>query len=406
MKEYLYLFLAVLFISCNSGNQNRYVISSREPINIVSAYSGSCPPLFKTKDGALIISWLRDISDTQAVLCYAEAVNGKDFGPAKVVAGSDNAYPHGENLPRVIKTPDGRILAAWGASNPNPANRYSGLVYYNWSSDNGKHWTVPQALSKDPNSIDQRYFDVDILKDGRAAVIWLDNRKITDKEGSALYFATFNENNELENERTVGVTCCQCCRTDLLVDKDGNVHMVYRKIINDSIRDMVHSVSFDNGNTFSVPQRISPDNWVVNGCPHTGPAMAQTPEGLSFVWYTAGNGAGVYYTSSEDNGKTFSGREPVSARPSAKHPQIQITGDGKQWIVWDEGSSRGGRIGLEIRSPEGKKLEHIYLTDSVGTASFPVIKPSSGDQLIVAFSGRQNAANKEQVFYKIINEEY
>lgn len=403
MKKIFYLLLFVFFLSCNSQDQNHQVTERREwGIGIDSAYSGSCPSLFKAKDGAVVMSWLRDISDTQAVLCYAVSPDGKDFGSTTVVPGSDNAHPHGENLPRVIKTPDGRILAAWGASNPNPANKYSGLVYYSWSLDNGKRWTAPQTLSKDPKSIDQRYFDVEILKDGKAAVIWLDNRKATDKEGSTLYFATFNENNTLENERPVGVTCCQCCRTDLFADADGNMHTVYRKIINDSIRDMVHSVSFDNGKTFSVPQCISPDNWVINGCPHSGPAIAQTPEGLSFVWYTLGRGGGVFYTSSKDNGKTFSERDPVSAKSSAKHPQIQTTGDGKQWIVWDEGSARGNRIGLEIRSPDGVKLKHTYLTGAAELASFPVIKPL-GDQCIVAFSGRKRPEDKEQVFYEIAN---
>ena len=198
MKKIFYLLLFVFFLSCNSQDQNHQVTERRGwGIGIDSAYSGSCPSLFKAKDGAVVMSWLRDISDTQAVLCYAVSLDGKDFGSTTVVPGSDNAHPHGENLPRVIKTPDGRILAAWGASNPNPANKYSGLVYYSWSLDNGKRWTAPQTLSKDPKSIDQRYFDVEILKDGKAAVIWLDNRKATDKEGSTLYFATFNENNTL-----------------------------------------------------------------------------------------------------------------------------------------------------------------------------------------------------------------
>lgn len=403
MKEYLYLPLFILFICFASCKQNHRAISDH-PWGIAkdSAYSGSCPYLFKAKDGSVIMSWVRDISDSQAVLCYAVSHNGKDFGSTIVVAGSDNVHPHAENLPRVIKTPQGKLLAAWGASNPNPKNPYSGLVYFSWSVDDGKSWSSRQTLSKDSNSVDQRYFDIELLKDDRVGAIWLDNRNDTNKEGSTLYFATFNQNNAIENEKPIGITCCQCCRTDLFVDRDGDVHTVYRKIINDSIRDMVHAVSIDNGNTFSVPERISPDNWVINGCPHSGPAMAQTQTGLSFVWYTLGNGGGVFYTSSKDKGKIFSKRDAVSTKPSAKHPQLQVTDGGEQLIVWDESSSRGNRIGLEIRSPKGEKLEDIYLTDSIGRASFPVIK-ALGGQFVVAFSGRQHADDKEQVFYKVID---
>ncbi len=402
MKFTVYSLLLIFLLSCNSREQKLKQVATDEwGIAKDSAFSGSCPNLFKGKDGITVISWLRDISDTASVLCYAVSENGTHFGSAITVPGSDNAYPHGENLPRVIIAPNGKILAAWGASNPNPENPYSGLVYYSWSLDGGKNWTTRKTLSKDTNSVDQRYFDIEILKDNTVGVIWLDSRKSTDKEGSTLYFATFDSNSELENEKPVDISVCPCCRTDLFADQQGNLHAVYRKIINDSIRDMVHAVSFDNGNTFAPPERISPDNWVINGCPHTGPAIAQTPEGLSFVWYTSGNGSGVFYAASKDNGKTFSKRDAVSSRPSAKHPQLAVAKAGEQLIVWDESASKGNRIGLEIRSPCGKKMLTTYLTDSTGYASFPVIKPF-GNQFIVAFSGKKQPDDEEKVFYKII----
>lgn len=403
MKNHLYLCLMIAFVFCGSCRQNRHAVNS-QPWGIAkdSAYAGSCVNLFKAKDGSVLISWVRDISDTQSILCYAVSLDGKEFGPTVEVRESNNVHPHAENLPRVIKTPQGKILAAWGASNPNPKNPYSGLVYFSWSEDNGKSWSTRQTLSKDTNSIDQRYFDIDLLKDDRVGVIWLDSRSDTQKEGSSLYFATFDEKNALVNEKRIDGTCCQCCRTDLFVDREGGLHTVYRKIINDSIRDMVHAVSYDNGNTFSTPERISADNWVINGCPHSGPAIVQTHTGLAFAWYTLGNGGGVFYTTSKDNGKTFSQRDSVSTRASAKHPQLQVGDAGDQLIVWDESSSQGNRIGLQVRSREGKTLQNTFLTDSAGRASFPVIK-AIGNQFLVAFSGRKNADDKEQVFYKMID---
>jgi len=393
----------IVFAACFSCKQQKRAVSnSLWGIAKDSGYSGSCVNLFKAKDGSVIISWVRDISDSQSVLCYAVSPDGKAFGPTIEVSTSDNVHPHAENLPRVIKTPQGKLLAAWGAANPNPKNPYAGLVYFSWSADNGKSWSSRQSLSNDSNSIDQRYFDIDILKDDRVGVIWLDSRNDAKKEGSSLYFATFNEKNAIVNEKAIGATCCQCCRTDLFVDKEGNVHTVYRKIINDSIRDMVHAVSYDNGNTFSSAERISADNWVINGCPHSGPAIAQTQEGIAFAWYTLGSGGGVFYTTSKDNGKTFSKRDSVSSRPSAKHPQLQVSDAGDQLIVWDESSSQGNRIGLQVRSRDGKKLENTFLTDSTGRASFPVIK-ALGNQFLVAFSGRKHADDKEQVFYKIVD---
>ncbi len=92
---------------------------------------------------------------------------------------------------------------------------------------------------------------------------------------------------------------------------------------------MVHIYSKDGGETFTQPVRISADNWAVNGCPHTGPAMTSNRAGLHFAWFTMGGGEGVFYSKSINNGITFSGRESISARPTAKHPQLAAmpTGD-------------------------------------------------------------------------------
>lgn len=403
MKIILYYISIAIFISCNVKEKKSGTFeSSGLGIRKDSAFPGACPYLFNAADGSTIISWLREVTDTQSVLCYAVSKDGGEFGLTITVPGSENAYPNGENLPRVIKTPNRQFVAVWGASNPHPQNPYSGIIYYSWSLDEGKNWTAPQSLSKDTNSLDQRYFDIEILKDNSVGIIWLDNRKETEKEGSSLYFATFNDNNILDNEKRIGETCCECCRTDLFVDRQGNLHTVYRKIISDSTRDIVHSISLDNGKTFSVPKRISYDNWAINGCPHTGPTLAQTSESLSFAWFTQGNGNGIFYTSSTDNGNTFSKKDIVGENPSSRHPQIEIAKSGEQLIVWDEAVSKGNRIGLEIRTTDGEKLGTHYLTDSNTYASFPVIK-SFGSAYIIAYSGKNHQDDARKVFYKIIN---
>lgn len=207
----------------------------------------------------------------------------------------------------IFKLP-GEIIAVWGAANPNQKNAYPDKVFYSRSSDEGKAWSKATCLVQDTAGFDQRYFDMALLPNGEAAIIWLDNRKKTTKEGSALYYAETKGNSGFENERLISEPCCPCCRTDLFVDSKKNIHILYRAIINDSIRDMVHSISTNDGKSFSSPGRISKDNWVISGYPHTGPAMTENEDGIQLTWFTAGGSSGIYYCHSKDNCKTFSTR--------------------------------------------------------------------------------------------------
>lgn len=400
MKKSIYCVSVLFLISCAAEKQSRQEETASAESTVDGSFTGSCPFLFESGDTAAVFSWVRTVSDSGAVLVYAVSNNG-DFTKTITVPGSNNVKPHGENMPKVVIAPDGRIVAAWGAANPSPENPYSGLVFYSSSADGGKNWTSPATLSQDKKSIDQRYFDLEVLPDGQVGAVWLDSRKNTDKDGSSLYFAKFSKNSIFENEKVIDQTVCQCCRTDLFVDDKGSLHVAYRKIIDDSVRDMVHIISTDNGANFSKPERISPDNWVINGCPHTGPAIAQTSSGLSFVWYTMGSGKGVFYASSKDDGKTFAPKNAVGNNPTAKHPQIQVLKNGNQAIVWDERTENGSVIGLEIRSSNGEKLKTGYLTSQAGSATFPVIK-SVGNDLIVAYAGGKTAG-EEQVYFQKVN---
>ncbi|SEI54202.1 hypothetical protein SAMN05216327_102347 [Dyadobacter sp. SG02] len=411
MKHIIYYIALACVVACATEKKSDKKASPEAESAIDGTFTGACPHLFTSGDTAAVFSWVRILSDSEAVLCF-KLSDGNNFGKTITVPGSEKVKPHGENLSKVIlvpggrtpdgRTPNGRIIAAWGVANPNPQNKYSGLVIYSSSADGGITWTKPVAISPAENSIDQRYFDLEILPDGTVGAVWLDSRKNTKHEGSSLYFATFGQNNTFEGEKAIDETVCQCCRTDLFVDKTGGLHVAYRKILNDSIRDMVHIASLDNGKSFSAPARISPDNWVIAACPHTGPAITQTDSALSFVWYTMGTGRGVFFASSTDNGKTFSPRNAVGNSTAGKHPQIQLLKNGNQAIVWDEHTENGSLIGLEVRSPKGEKLKTAHLASNAGFATFPVVKLVN-DELLIAYSGSRTAEDKERVYFQRVN---
>ena len=387
-KITLTLFLAILIFleSC---------VNAKDEVTIITvstntqSMEGSCPHLAKDPKGNIVLSWIKKLDSTQSVYCYALSMdNGHSFEKTITIPGSENIHPNGENMPKVIFKASGEIIAAWPAANPNAKNKYSDIIFYTQSFDEGQTWTERKKLVIDTAGYDQRYFDMAILSNGEAAMVWLDNRKNTTHEGSGLFFASTKGENGFQNEHIVAEPACECCRTALLVDSKNNIHLVYRAILNDSIRDMVHAWSTDNGKTFSSPKEISHDEWVVYGCPHTGPAITENKNGLHFSWFTGGDGAGVYYSQSVDNGQTFSPRRTITGSGS-RHSQIAAIGENTA-TVWNENFIRGKqvntRIGMEIANEKGEPVYHSFITPETGTATFPVIKPIDKNSVFVAYT--------------------
>lgn len=405
MKKIIFLLLICLifvFQSC-LNSENKINISASNAVQIDTS-EASCPYLTKDNNGNLVLSWIRKIDSSNSVFCYAVSKDdGKTFGKPGVIRGSENIHPHGANMPKIIFTPSGKIIAAWAVANPNPKNAYADLVYYSQSFDNGISWTKAEKLVKVSAGYDQRYFDLAIVSNGEVAITWLDNRKKSTKEGSGLYFAETIDNKGFQNERLVSEPCCPCCRTDLFVDSKKNIHILYRAIINDSTRDMVHTISTNNGRAFSLPRRISDDNWAINGCPHTGPAMTENKNGIQFTWFTGGGNGGVYYCNSNDEGKTFSPREMVSGI-AARHCQITSVSNNDIAIVWNENFIKGkifsSRIGIELRKANGTDPFKEFITSEKGNATFPVIKSINEHAALIAYTESVN--DKDYVKYKVV----
>lgn len=409
-KYYVSIIVTLLFFSCSQISQEELKETEEKSISTDTMTQTTCPFLTQDTKGNLVMSWVKEINDSVAIVCYASSTDkGYAFRPTTEIKCSNNVNPHGENLPKIIFKPNGEIIAAWGANNANPKNKYSGLVYYTQSFDEGKTWTNATPLVTDTASYDQRYFDMSLLPSGEVAMIWLDNRSKTDADGSTLYYAETNGKNGFKNEKVIGETCCQCCRTDLFIDSKGSIHAAYRDIINDSIRDMVHIVSIDQGKTFSQPVRISNDNWVISGCPHTGPTMAENKKGLQFAWHTMGGGSGVFFNVTKDNGKTFSLRDSVSTQASAKHAQLSTLQNDHSVIVWDETFKKGENfnvvIGFQNRTAEGKVITTKHISSEDAVSEFPVVKTISDNFVLVAWTQRnpnEKSGSLKKVVFKIV----
>jgi hypothetical protein len=225
----------------------------------------------------------------------------------------------------------------------------------------------------------------------------LDGRHRNTPIGTGLFFSKTIAGAEFAQDTIIAQTVCQCCRTSLLADAHGVIHIAYRDIVNDTIRDMFYITSSDTGKSFSTPQRISADNWKIDGCPHTGPDLVRNKDGLHFTWFTSGGGTGVFYCKSTD-GVTFSNREILGI--DARHPQMTAIGETIA-IVWDEAIQNptgiNNKIMLHTRH-QALSSQTRSLTSENSNTYFPVIAVH-GDKIVVAYTAQESENSTVEVMF-------
>lgn len=386
----------------------------------------------KDQHGTPVLCWTEKADEEgESILKFSKFnISESQFEKPVEVPPSIGTRLHGESMNKIAFKKDGTLVAVYAVKHPTEENRFAGSIFYTVSSDDGGTWSKPEYLHTDTfPGFGRGYFDLKTLSDGEIGAIWLDGRFGDTHPGSDLYFAKTEKGAGFGKDTQIGESTCECCRTALFVDDHERIHVAYRDILFPSalkgqpVRDMVHSISYDNGNSFSEAKRISADNWAIEGCPHTGPAVAVNKKGLHAAWYTAGGDQGLYYTSSDNDGKSFNPRSKISGE--AKHPQMIALSDGDLVIVWDEiqrpekkaektvASAHQHEDGNHTTSPAGRQVilqlrknnEEIInkvVSNAGADASYPSLMSLGNSSVIVAWT--ENTKNGMQsIHYKIVD---
>lgn len=343
MKNIHILFLlfsaSILWSSCQSS-------PSKDPMVefLTNSDSEALGPYF-TKDnhGNPVLCWTElNNQDSLYRLKYAiYDLEAKAFGEPITVVGSEGSSTAAESMAKIAFKSDGTIIALFNKRFENAKSRFASGIYYTLSSDEGESWTLPQFIhSETSEEYGRSFFNMCTLADGEIAAIWLDGRFGDEEKGSALFFSRTDQGEGFGIESCLDKSTCECCRTEMIKDENGGIHIAYRGIqfpfenLGKQVRDMVYSFSHDNGNTFSPVKSISKDNWEIEGCPHTGPTLAQTKEGMHAVWFTGGGAPGLYLSSLQDVSQEYKDRIKLSEE--GRHPQMVSIKGNSLAIVWDE----------------------------------------------------------------------
>ena len=141
--------------------------------------------------------------------------------------------------------------------------------------------------------------------------------------------------------------------------------------------------------------RVSEDNWVIDGCPENGPAVAiDQTNTIHVVWPTLVRGSTgadetltLFYAASKD-GQRFTKRQQIPTEGVPRHPQIVIGPGAAITIAWDE-QLRGARQIVVARGTADTRNPVRFHRESVreDTGAYPVIAPLADAGIVAWTSG-------------------
>ncbi len=285
---------------------------------------------------------------------------GKTFStPVRVNSESQRIKVSGENRPGIAVDGSGRIYVIYAAEGTQPVAQY-----FSMSTDNGRNFSTPRPISSKASEANSSLGQLALSFAGKVYIFWLDERDRTDwrKPGNAMYFATIVGQDTAESaNQKLSDSLCECCRIAAAFDKENQPVLLSRFIYEGNIRDHGLQKGRADGE-FSIPWRVTFDEWKIEGCPEHGPAISiGNDDRYHIAWFTQGSvRQGLFYAYSSDGGQHFSDPLPFGdSEKLASHADILAQGknivltwiefDGEKTQLLATQSSDGGRTWLPPR---------------------------------------------------------
>lgn len=382
---YLLPLLAILSLNCHTRGDRPSVTQPRPEQTLVirptqSPAEGDTrePELTTTPDGRVILSWVEKISDKRYAL-KAATLTSDGWSETRSVAEGENWFINWADFPSVVALNDGTLAAHWLAK--SGAATYAYDVNISTSKDTGKTWLKPLVPHRDNTQTEHGFVSLIPLADGRLGAIWLDGRnmqnmKETDEhapspESMTLRYAAIDKDGNLSDEAQLDERVCECCQTSAAVTGQGPI-AVYRDRSATEVRD-IYVVRQVNG-SWTTPQAIFADNWLIKGCPVNGPAIAADGNRVVVAWFTSRDDTPhVKVAFSEDAGATFGQPIQVDDGETIGRVDVLLLPDGSALACWLSGNAAGGAIKVRRIQADGEAGSPAVIakTDISRSSGFP-----------------------------------
>ena len=332
---------------------------------------GSQPAMHQHGSGDRAPSPMRN-----ALLAWS-ADGGKTWSSPWRVNSGVEAVQGEENGPKVAFA-DKKAYVVWSIPGEKGDKTRANIRFA--MGDGKGHFTAARTLNEVKDAA--RFPIIETTPDGNLLVAWID-RRIDGPKPRQLYLMRLKTDGQaLTKNYQVGEGLCECCKLGIaFADGGKTVYMVDREVDGNKIRNHVLRKSTDAASSFGAPVEISNDGWQVPSCPHSGPSIGRDSRGeLHVSWFTLGRSeqeAGIYYSVSKDDGKSFAPRQLVQANtaPETLYATLAVGNDDRVYLAWSnlDGDNKA-QIFMRTLAADGRTWSPIQqISRAKGNAGRPVL---------------------------------
>ena len=347
-------------------------------------------PQGKQSDGHQRMAGDRALSPMRNAFLASSSDGGKSWSSPRRVNDAVEAIQGEENGPKIAFGNNNKVYVVWSIPGGKGDKTRANIRF---SMDDGKGGFTPARTVNETRDA-ARFPIIEFAPDGNLLLAWID-RRIDNPKPRQLYLMRIDQDGkDVKKNYSVGEGLCECCKLGFaFADGGKTVYLVDREVDGNKIRNHVLRKSTDGAATFGAPVEISNDGWQVPSCPHSGPSIGRDSRGwLHVTWFTLGRSekeAGIYYSLSKDDGKTFAPRRMVHANtaPEILYANLTVGDDDTVYLAWSNlDHSTKAQIFVRTISSDGKNWSTIQqISNAKANASRPVLALRN-NQLHVAWT--------------------
>lgn len=313
---------------------NRKVIPGlSQPVRVsLGDVNAAEPAIAVAPDGSVYVAWVNHGARSQADVMIAHFTSDGQMQGAAVRVNSQPgiATAWRGDPPTVAIAPDQTVLVGW-TSHVEAESGQATDIYLSSSRDHGQTFDAPVKINDDPKPAVHGMHSLTVARDGGVYVAWLDERNVSsikdmkmdakaaghhmESNREVFIAASKDGGRSFSKNKRVATDACPCCKTALATTSDGRVYLSWRQVLPGDFRHIAVASSSDHTQTFTTPVIVSDDQWVLSGCPVSGPSLCADNDGsVHVLWYSEGkNGeTGLYSAITKDQGMTFGPRQLIA----------------------------------------------------------------------------------------------